>query len=253
MMLTIEDGEGVRVLLMDRAPANALSREMLSCLLEAVRDAGRDKDVRCILLGSTVPKYFSSGLDLEDLMSRPPEDRFETFSILMNTHRELATFPGPTLACIRGSAILAGWILAMACDFRWLSRKSGRIALSEVKLGMPLPEFLLRRLAQICGSPSLVREMVLRARALRSEEAFRGGFADRLEPDEEVFDQCLREARRLAKLPRAAYSSIKAGLSSALGPDPAETWDAGMRSFKNALSGPGAWEGIEAMQSRKGQ
>ena len=73
--LLVRDEGPVRVLTLSRPPGNALNLATLAALREAALAAAADAGVRALVLDSTVDGYFSSGLDLEELMGLPEARR----------------------------------------------------------------------------------------------------------------------------------------------------------------------------------
>ena len=247
-MILKEDADGVRVLRLAHPPSNVLTLGLLQTLRGEIEAAGADGSVRCLMIASSYPRYFSSGLDLEELMSLPKDRRSEPFVRLLETYRLLRELPKPTLACIGGSAILGGWILAMGCDMRFLSL-SGKIALSEVRFGLSPTRILVQRLLEISSSPSLAKEMALRGRTLRAEEALAGGFVDRLVADAEVYDESLREARSLSRQAPAAYASVKRALGHASMDE--ALWSESLAEFNEIFDSPEALEGVSALREKR--
>ncbi len=248
-MIEVEDSEGVRCVRLNRPPSNSLTPEMLRNIRIAVETAGQD-GIRCILLASRIKKYFSAGLDLDALFAPPKEKRIEIFLDLLDTHRTLALYPGPTIAGIGGYAMLGGWILAMACDFRWMAEETGRFALSEIRFGLSPTEFLLRRLRVMGADIVLSKQLVLRGKTLKAADGLKGGFVDRLVPAAELEEAVLQEARRLAKSPPTAYAAVKrslidsAGLADGL-------WERSIADFKKIFNGAEAQEGLLAMKEKR--
>lgn len=250
-MIEVEDEGGVRCLRLNHPPSNSLTPAMLARISSAVAEAGRSRSIRVILLSSRLPKYFSSGLDLDEVFRPPPERRAEVFLQLLETHRELAAFPGPSLAALNGYAMLGGWILAMACDFRWMAEENGRFALSEIRFGLSPTEFLLRRLRAMEADPLLVKDLVLRGKTLKAVDALRGRFVDRLLPESVLDEESRREAGRLAKLPPEAYASIKRALAASAGADDADMFARSRCEFGRLLAGEEAQEGLAAMREKR--
>lgn len=246
----VEDREGVRTLWFDRPPANLITVPMLEAVQKAVIDAEKAPGVRSLLFASTLPKYFCAGIDLECLFQRPKDERIETFILLLETHRKISRFSGPTIAAIGGKALLGGWILAMACDFRWMAEENGRFALSEVKLGLSPTEVLIRRLNAIGADGSLIRELVLKGKTLKAADGLRGGCVDKLLPGAELNEAAASEARRLAKMAPQAYASIKRSIA-AVGGDEEEVWSRSLAEFRRLFSGDEVAEGLAAMNEKR--
>ncbi|MFC1679836.1 enoyl-CoA hydratase/isomerase family protein [Elusimicrobiota bacterium] len=250
-MIKTTDDAGIRSILMERPPSNVLSLDLMGALSEAFKDAAGDPGVRCVLLGSALPKYFSAGLDLDEIMSLPQKRRLEPFRTVFSVHRQLAGLPKPTIAVIDGTALLGGWIVAMGCDFRWMCSEKGRIALSEVRLGLSPTSPLISRLCAMSKDPTLVKELVLQGRTLKSEQALRGGFVDRLAPSAELMSEAMREARSLAKLAPKAYAAVKRDLNAANGLDDDSVWDKALEGFRGLLDADEAREGLTAQHEKR--
>jgi enoyl-CoA hydratase/carnithine racemase len=246
-MLNQETHGRVRVLRLANPPANVLAVALLKRLKTEIAAAAADDGVRCLMLASAYPRYFSTGLDLGEMLALPPERRGEVFGELFAVYHDLLAFPKPTLAAINGSAILGGWILAMGCDFRFLSEGTGRIALSEVRMGLSPGTELVERLSRLSSSPTLVKELVLKGKTLRADEALAGGFVDRLVPQEALEEEALKEARQLCKLPLTAYASVKRSLNGTN----RGLSEATLAEFGRLLAGPEAEEGVLAMREKR--
>src|SRR5258706_8210426 len=115
--IRIDDRDGgVRVLTLDRPPANALHEALLAALgaaLDAARidDGGRAR----VLTGAG--RFFSGGFDL----AAPRRDEAAARALqtlYRDVHVRLLAFPKPTLASLGGHAIAGGLVLVLACDYR---------------------------------------------------------------------------------------------------------------------------------------
>lgn len=250
-MLVKEQEGRVRVLRLANPPANLLTLGLLAALRGEVAQAATDPSVAALVLASAYPKYFSVGLDLQEQESLPPQRRGEPFEGILALYRELRAFPKPTVAALSGSAVLGGWILALACDFRLLTAGTGKIALSEVRMGLSPGPVLIGRMLELAANPSLVKEMVLRGRTLRAEEALAAGLVDALVDAEALAAEALKEAKSLARLPRGGYAAVKAALSRRPPGDEEAIWAQTQAEFRALLAGPEAREGIAAMREKR--
>lgn len=251
-MAVIKEQQGrVRVLRLANPPANVLTVGLLETLRGELAAAAEDPGVGAILLASSYPRYFSVGIDLEEVLSRPPERRTEPFESLIAVHRALAEHPKPAVAAIGGSAILGGWIIAMGCDVR-VAASDAKIALSEVRLGMSPTAGLVRRMRKICSSPAFVRDLVLRGKTARAEEALAAGALDAVVEPGALFEEALKEAKALSKLPAPAAAAIKKALHGDLGEREREDlWAASLDELRELLATPEAGEGIAAMREKR--
>ncbi len=238
----------VRVLTFARPPGNTLTSALLLDLRAAVEDAGRAAGVRALVLQSDVPAYFSSGMDLEEILALPAARRAEAFEALMGAYRALLTFSKPCVAALSGSAILGGWVLAMGADWRVMGA-GAKIALSEIRAGLTPTPALIARLAQLCASPRTVKDMVLRGRSLGAEEALAAGLADETCADAEVKPAALALARRLAKSPPRAFARIKAALNADAVDE--AVWTRSLAEFAEVFASAEAGEGLAAFRDKR--
>ncbi len=247
--VAVRDEGLVRVITLTRAPGNTLSLDVLASLRAEVDRAVGDARVRAIVLASGLPKYFSSGLDLQEIMALPAERRPQAFEALFHCYRALLVAPKPAVGALSGAAILGGWIIAMGCDWRVMAAESGKAALSEIRLGLTPTPALVTRLAALSLDPRAVKEMVLRGKTLRAAEALEAGLVDEVVPEAEVGPRALALAKRLAQLPPAAFAAIKKGLNAPFLDE--ELWRRSMSEFALLIDGPEAREGLEAMRAKR--
>ncbi len=247
--LSVADDGAVRVLTLSRPPGNALGRETLEALAAAIAEASAAPKVRALVLASGLPKYFSSGLDIAEIMELPPERRHEVFEAMLGAYRGLLSCPKPVVGALSGAAILGGWIIAMGCDWRVLAEESGKVALSEVRLGLTPTPALVSRLAHVSRDPRAVKDMVLRGKTLRAAEALEAGLVDELAPEAEVASRAVSLARKLAKSAPAAFARVKAGLNAPF--LDAGLWARAMDEFRDVIGGAEAREGMEAMRAKR--
>ncbi|MBI3563925.1 MAG: enoyl-CoA hydratase/isomerase family protein [Elusimicrobia bacterium] len=246
--LRVRDEGAVRVLTFARAPGNALDLATLADLRRAALDAAGDASVRALLLDSVVDGYFSSGLDLEELMSLPEARRREPFEALIAAYRALLACPKPTVAALSGSAILGGWIVAMACDWR-LAAPGAKVALSEIRAALSPTTGLIRRLSALASDPRVVKEMVLRGKSLGAADAAAAALVDEVVPDAELAAAALKAAGRLAKSPPRAYAEIKRALNAEAADE--ALWDRSLAEFAAVFAGAEAAEGVAALRAKR--
>ena len=239
----------VRVVTLTRAPGNTLGLGVLADLRAEIDRAAADAKVRAVVLASGVPRYFSSGLDLQEIMALSEAERPKAFEALLNCYRALLSAPKPVVGALSGAAILGGWIIAMGCDWRVMAEESGKAALSEIRLGLTPTPALVTRLASLSIDQRVVKEMVLRGKTLRAPEALAAGLVDEVVPEAEVVERSLALAKRLAKSAPAAFASLKKGLNAPFLCE--ELWSRSMSEFNILIAGPEAREGMAAMRDKR--
>jgi enoyl-CoA hydratase len=205
---------GVRLLALDRPPANAITPALLNDLSTALDAAREDDDVRAVVLTGE-GRFFSAGLDLrggidfQALSSTgTPTDPFLSLrDCLLNFLR----FPKPTVAMLRGHAIAGGLILVLACDYGLGLNGEYRIGLNEVAIGASFPKAAFE-IVRLRLTHQQASELLLGAALYPAGQATRLGVVDELLPTDSFEDAVFRRAARLGSFPSDAYAHTKAAL-----------------------------------------
>ena len=193
---------------------NALDRETIFSLKEAISESGQEQETRVVVL-TGAGAAFSSGADLRaghDSQSASSEDILEDgFNA---TIRALWSLPKPVIAAIGGAAVGFGCSLALAADIR-LASSAARFSLIFVKRGLTIDggaSYFLPRLAGLRGM-----EMALTGEIINADEALRLGLVNQVIPQGEFHTAVTEYADRLAKNAPLALAAIKASMHKALG------------------------------------
>ncbi|MEU1521558.1 enoyl-CoA hydratase-related protein [Nocardia rhamnosiphila] len=111
--LLVADRAGVRTVTLNRPHRkNAMTWAMWRELADVLRDTGRDRSVRALVL-TGAGGAFCSGADISVPDARHPMDKLRIFTDLALQLHEL---PIPIVAKVTGVAVGAGWNLALGCD-----------------------------------------------------------------------------------------------------------------------------------------
>ena len=215
-MIRVELGDDhVARITLDRPEAkNALSVQMRDDLVDAIRSARADADVRALLITGT-GDAFCAGMDLgASTVSRAGAEGFDTRSTsealrvgVQAMIRELWELDKPTVAAVNGTAVGPGAHLALACDFVLVHDRT-RFVWSFARWGLVVDAGGAYLLPRLVGLPR-AKAMVLLGEGARGEEAVRDGLAYRCVPVDEL-DATARElAARLAAGPTRALGLSK--------------------------------------------
>jgi enoyl-CoA hydratase/3-hydroxyacyl-CoA dehydrogenase len=192
---------------LDRPPANSIGPDTVHALRrlwDTVRGAGT---VRSLVIASANPMLFCAGADIKAFATM---DTAAGKDLLNNIHallREMETSPIVTIAAVNATALGGGCELAMACDLR-IAAESAMFGQPEVNLGI-IPGFGgTQRLPRLVGQARAL-ELNLTGDPIGAEEAYALGLANRVVPDEELFDTALSWARKLAGQAPLAVEQIK--------------------------------------------
>ena len=208
--IRVDDHDGgVRVLTLDRPPANALDETLLTDLGAALDAARADDAVRALVL-TGAGTFFSGGFDL----AAPRRDDAAALALqrlYRDVHAALLAFPKPTLAQLGGHAIAGGLVLVLACDYRLGAEGDYKVGLNEVAIGASFPRAALEIVRLRLPHPRAA-ELLLGAALYPASQATRLGIVDELLPAATLADTVQRRAARMGAFPRAAYAHTKAAL-----------------------------------------
>lgn len=207
--LTVErDARGVVTVSMSHPPANAMS----AALMEELRVLGQSwqaaDDVRVVVLRSTVSGIFMAGADLRDVLERL-DDVASLNALLRAALDTWERLPFPTIASISGHALGGGCELALACDFRLMTRGAARIGLPEVKRGLLAAGGGTQRALKVLGRARAL-DFVMRGRLLGADEAAEIGLITEAVEEDELEAQTALLVDELLELPAMAVAAAKA-------------------------------------------
>ena len=111
--------EGIFLLSLTRTKEkNAIGRQLLSELKEALENLSQEGSTRCVVVRSTAVGVFCAGADLKERAQMTQQECSWFVRDLRNTFSMLESLPMPTIAAIDGFALGGGAELALACDLR---------------------------------------------------------------------------------------------------------------------------------------
>src|ERR1700676_4341569 len=204
--LTIEKGLGpegrIAVVRFDRGDGiNALSPEALRQLTDAARDFEDDSETSVVVLTGGA-KAFSAGFDLKD-----PEGRSRSTMDIGSLRRHLKLGPRLTRAwqemeqitigAIEGFCIGGGIALAVALDFRVMSR-SAHIRIPEIGLGMNMSWQRIPRLLHLMGPARTKQAVILADQRISAEEAHAWRLVEEVAEPGKAFDTAMELATKFA-------------------------------------------------------
>jgi 2-(1,2-epoxy-1,2-dihydrophenyl)acetyl-CoA isomerase len=215
-----EVAAGVATITLNRPEAmNGLDVATKEALLDAVRRAADDSEVRCVVLTGS-GRAFCVGQDLKEhitiLESSDADSLFRTVEDHYNPIvTALATMPKPVLAAVNGVAAGAGASLAFACDFRILTESAGfNLAFTGVALSCDTGSSWT--LPRIVGRAKAL-ELLYFPRTLSAAESLDLGLATSVVPADEFEQEVAGLARRLADGPTVSYGAIRRSVEFSAG------------------------------------
>ena len=223
---------GIATLTMNRPEArNALSREMMLALAEALPRLAADSAVRLVVLTGT-GQAFCSGGDVKGFAKNAAgapvtltfDHKVTDLRARMEVSRWLHEMPKPTLAVIPGPAAGAGLSLALACDMR-ISTDDAKFTTAFSKIGLSGDFGGSYFLNHLVGAAK-AREMYFTGQVIRGDEALRIGLVNRAVPAGQLAEAASAWAAELASLPTVAIGYMKRNLNTGLSGSLSQVLDA---------------------------
>ena len=161
---------------------------------------------------------FSGGLDVPALLKLDRAGILETWRTFFALMRDIAALPVPLAAALTGHSPAGGTVLALFADHRVLAAGEYLVGLNEVRVGLPVPEVLLRALVYAIGEHQAAR-LAGNGLLVGPEEALRVGLVDEVVPLADVVPRALAWAHDLlARAARAAMTADEGALLARAGP-----------------------------------
>lgn len=202
-----EAADGVAKITLNRPDKfNAFTEQMHKELLDALKRAGKDENVRCVVL-TGAGKAFNAGQDLGEVQ----EGEVDFGEFLRKRYNplilQMQSMEKPVIAAVNGVAAGAGMSLALASDLRLASEKASFVNVF-VNIGLVPDSGGCYFLPRIVGIGKAL-ELAFTGDQVPADEAFRIGLVNKVYPADTFEAEVMEYARKLAKLPTKAIGLIK--------------------------------------------
>ena len=118
------EGATIAIMRMARPAArNALGKNMLQQMRDAIEEVPMDPEIRAVILTSDVERVFCAGADLKERREMTQLEAGMFVSKLRNTFTALGALGTPVIAAVEGAALGGGLEIALACDIRVAGEK----------------------------------------------------------------------------------------------------------------------------------
>ncbi|WP_251554209.1 enoyl-CoA hydratase/isomerase family protein [Neobacillus muris] len=197
----------VALVTINRPPMNTLSRSTLSELAAIFNELEKDDSIRSILLTGAGDRVFSAGADISEFGDM--SDQEQSRANIQHVHDfflRLEQFPKPIIACVNGKALGGGNELQMACHLA-IASEEAEFGLPEVRLGIIPGYGGTQRLPRLIGRRRAV-ELMLSGERISAQKALGYGMINRVVPHEDLMDEAIEWAARLAEGPPLAMKGI---------------------------------------------
>ena len=245
--LKVETRARVGLITLDRPDAlNALNSTLLGELRQVLDMFDKDVGIGCVVLTGSA-KAFAAGADIKEMQSLDFIDMY--LGNYIAGWDDVAGTRKPMVAAVAGYALGGGCELAMMCDVI--------IAADTAKFGQP--EITLGVLPGMGGTQRLVRavgkakamELCLTGRMMGAEEAERAGLVSRIVPADDLLEEALKTATRIAEMSLPAAMMTKESVNRAFETTLAEGLRFERRIFHSLFSTGDQKEGMAAFAAKR--
>ncbi|HWK87813.1 MAG TPA: 3-hydroxyacyl-CoA dehydrogenase NAD-binding domain-containing protein, partial [Xanthobacteraceae bacterium] len=169
--VSVHREKDIAIILVDNPPVNALKHAVRFGILEAMRAAAADADVRAIVL-SAKGRTFMAGADISEFgkpLAAPSLPEVIAF---------METVEKPLVAAVFGTPLGGGLEITFGCHFR-VAAPGTRLGLPEIKLGIIPGAGGTQLLPRLVGVEKAAR-MILSGEPISSADALASGLVDEI-------------------------------------------------------------------------
>ncbi len=231
--------------------ANAFNFEMIAELQEALKQAARDSQVRCVVL-TGAGRAFSAGQDVNEMLAAQGqnvsyrEHLQKTYNPLILQIRRLEK---PVIAAINGPVAGAGLGVALACDVR-LAAETATFTVGFIGLGL-VPDSAVSLLLPVLIGLGRATEFTFSNQPITAAQALAWGLVNRVTAETRLEAETAQFADRLASGPLGAYGLTKRLFNKTVLPTLEETLDYEAHLQEIARQRPEHRQGVEAFLAKR--
>ena len=203
------------VLTIDRPEVrNAIDQALAESLGQAVTEAGKDPELRAVVLTGGGSEVFVAGGDLKEFVGLEPDVRGAEHIIEMGLAlAAIESCPLPVIAALQGDAFGGGAELVVLCDLCVMEEHAG-IQFRHGKMGLTPAWGGTSRLIERLGV-GRAADLLLTARRVSAAEALGMGLAHRVAGRGAGLATALELAGEIAVSARSSVAALKASLTRA--------------------------------------
>lgn len=228
---------------------NAFNDEQSYEMQDALKQAGRDPEVRVIVL-TGAGKAFCSGQDLKAISGGGKRDLSESLYKRYNPIiRAMREMPKPIICRLNGVAAGAGCSLALACDLIVAAEQASMIEVF-VNVGLVLDSGSSYFLPRVVGS-NRAFEMATMGTKVSAQQAKEWGMINEVVPMEQLDEALQKYTSYYAQAPTKAIALMKKMLNKSFHSDLDEMLDYEALCQKIAGNSSDYQEGVQAFNEKR--
>jgi enoyl-CoA hydratase len=211
--LLVEVADGIALVKINRPQVlNALNRETLLDLQQAMKEVEGRKDVRAVILTGEGEKAFVAGADIAEMKAMNATEAVVFSRLGHEALGMIENLTKPVIAAVNGFALGGGLEIALACDFIYASEKA-KLGVPEVTLGI-FPGFGgTQRLPRLIGT-GRAKELIFTGKMVDAHEACDLGIVNKVFPPDKLMEEVTKTARTIAQNGPVAVSMAKGAVNA---------------------------------------
>lgn len=264
--IILEKKDKIATITLNRPEAlNAVSEQLVNELGDAIADVGDDDNVRVLLIKGA-GRAFCAGGDFNYEKVRSGEIAIEDLKVWPEVEKQVArgkippkpqrrvilglqNLDKPTIAVIHGFAAGLGFDIALACDMRIGSPKA-KFTIGYTTAGVPPDSGGAWLMPRVIGLGKTL-EFIFTGDICDAEEAYRIGLLNRLVPVEQLEEETLKLAQKIASGSPIAFRLSKLLVYKGLGMDLDTALAFAMATVSIATSSEDFKEAIKSFAEKK--
>ena len=246
--ILVDTQGAVGIIRLNRPKAlNALNAGLVADVGAALDAFEADDEIGCIVLTGN-EKAFAAGADIKEMQ---PKDYMVVYKedFITSGWERVAQCRKPIIAAVAGFALGGGCEVAMMCDFI-IAADNAKFGQPEIQLGTIPGAGGTQRLTRFVGK-SKAMEMVLTGRMMDAEEAERAGLVSRVVAVDDLMEDAVATAAKIAKLSQPVVMMAKESVNRAYETTLAEGVRFERRLFHSTFSTEDRSEGMAAFVEKR--
>jgi len=246
--IIVEKRDHVALIRLNRPRAlDALNSALMRELGDALAKAEADEDVGAIVITGS-DKAFAAGADIKEMRPKSFVDVYRE-DFITAEWEAVTRVRKPVIAAVAGYALGGGCELAMMCDFI-LAADTAKFGQPEINLGVMPGAGGTQRLTRFVGK-STAMEMNLTGRFMDAAEAERKGLVSRIIPADELVEEAVSAASKIADKGPLAVMATKEAVNRAYETTLAEGVRFERRLFHALFATEDQKEGMDAFVEKR--
>jgi enoyl-CoA hydratase/carnithine racemase len=246
ILVSVDDGIGI-ITMNSPQTVNALSRNMIGELIDALRGFRTESETKVIVLRAA-GKNFCSGHNLKEMV----DEDVAAYKFIFDQCTEMMTLihaiSQPVIAQVQGIATAAGCQLVATCDLA-VADETARFGTPGVRIGLFCTTPMVA-LSRVVGR-RVALEMLLTGRLISAEEALSFGLVNRVVPEGELESATMELARTIAEASPLTVAIGKRAFYAQIDKEEAAAYAIAAPTITMNLMTEDAQEGIKAFLEKR--